>query len=73
MFRRMILSTFGGALLAVVFAFGQTGKAACGDRCPDKMGGGDFDSCSVTYTCPPDAPCYESNVKCFYTGVTILD
>jgi len=73
MFRRMILSTFGGALLAVVFAFSQTGMAACGERCPDKNGGDDFDSCQVTYTCPPDSPCYESDVKCFYTGVEIIN
>lgn len=71
MFRRMILSAFGGALLAVVFAFGQPGKAACGGQCPDKNGGGEFDSCLVTYTCPPDSPCYQSDVKCFYTGVII--
>lgn len=71
MFRRMAFSIFGGALLAVVFAFGQTGMAACEGRCPDKIGGDDFDSCLVTYTCPRDSDCYESNVRCFYTGVII--
>jgi hypothetical protein len=70
MFRRMVLSTFGGALLAVVFAFGQTGKAACDGRCPDTMPGGqEFDSCLVTYTCPRDSDCYQSDIRCFYTGV----
>lgn len=74
MFRRMIFSIFGGALLAVVFAFGQTGKAACGDRCDDtKFGGLVYDSCVITYTCPSNGPCYESGHQCFYTSEPIID
>lgn len=74
MFRRMILPIFGGALLAVVFTFAQTGKAACDDRCPEKNGKGDFDSCLITFTCPSNGSCYESGHLCFYTdGGTIID
>jgi hypothetical protein len=74
MFRRMALSIFGGALLAVVFAFSQTGMAACEGRCADTQSGGqEFDSCLVTYTCPTGSPCYESDVRCYYTGVKIVD
>lgn len=73
MFRRMILSIFGGALLAGAFSFSQTAIAACDGRCPDKNGGDVFDSCSITYTCPPNSPCYESNVTCFYTGEPIIE
>lgn len=74
MFRRMILSIFGGALLAVALTFGQTAMGACDGRCPDTLPGGSvFDSCSITYVCPPDRECYEADVKCFYTGVTIIN
>lgn len=73
MFRRMILSAFGGVVLAVMFASSQTATAACEGRCPDTMGGLQYDSCLVTYSCPPDAPCMESNIRCFYTGVEIID
>lgn len=74
MFRRMILSIFGGALLAVALTFSQTALGACNDHCSDTLpGGSTFDSCSLTYTCPPGMECYLSNVKCFYTGVTIIN
>lgn len=73
MFRRMAFPIFGGALLAVVFAFSQIGMAACDGRCDDtKPGGQEFDSCLVTYTCPPNSPCYESEVRCYYTGEPII-
>jgi len=74
MFRRMTLSIFGGALLAVAFSFSQTAIAACEGRCADTMPGGlIFDSCLVDYTCPPGSPCVESNIRCYYTSEPIID
>ena len=74
MFRRMTLSILGGALLAVAFSFSQTAMAACEGRCNDTMPGGlVFDSCLVDYSCPPGSPCIEVNIRCYYTGVVIID
>lgn len=71
MFRRMILSIFGGALLAVVFAFSQTAMAACNGQCADTRPGGlEFDSCLLTYD--------EFNgfgyfyYRCFYTSEPVI-
>jgi hypothetical protein len=74
MFRRMTLSILGGALLAIAFSFSQTAIAACEERCADTQAGGlVFDSCLVDYSCPPNSACVEVNVRCYYTGVLILD
>jgi hypothetical protein len=74
MFRRMALSIFGGALLAVVFAFSQTGMAACGELCPDTRPGGlEFDSCIVIYVSYPDGS-WAFDYTCYYTsGPVIID
>jgi hypothetical protein len=78
MFRRMILSIFGGALLAVALTFSQTAMGACRydgiDWCPATLPNGQtYDSCLVTFTCPPAGECYISGLKCLYTGVTIIE
>ena len=73
MLRRMTISIFGGALLAVALAFSQTATAACDGRCADTApNGGVFDSCAITFTCPPQMECYESGTTCFYTSEPII-
>jgi hypothetical protein len=70
MFRRMTLSILGGAVFAVVLAFGQTAMAACQGYCADKQPGGlEFDSCQLTLNSQGEV----IGVTCFYTGVQILD
>jgi hypothetical protein len=77
MFRRMVLSIFGGALFAVALTFSQTAMGACQHQginwCADTLPYGQvFDSCLVTYTCPAGESCYISDTKCFYTSEPII-
>lgn len=71
MFKRMTLSIFGGALLAVVFAFSQPAEAACNGACPDTLGdGSEFDSCRLVYV---DDYLPYFTYRCYYTKVVIIE
>lgn len=70
MIRRMMFSVLAGSLLAAVLTFGHSAMAACQGYCADRQPGGlDFDSCTLTI----DRNGNVTGVRCFYTGVRIID
>ena len=74
MFRRMTLSIFGGALLAVIFAFSQPAEAACNGACPDTLDGGfEFDSCRLIYVEDWSTGMPYFTYRCYYTRVVIIE
>jgi hypothetical protein len=73
MFRRMTLSIFGGALLAVVFAFSQPAEAACNGACADTVNGGwEFDSCRLKYVVDWATGLPYVTYTCYYTKEPVM-
>jgi hypothetical protein len=71
MFRRTTLSILGGAVFALLLAFGQPTMAACLGYCADRIaGGGVFDSCVITLDRNGEAV---SPPKCFYTSSKVVE
>jgi hypothetical protein len=70
MFKRMTLSVFSGAFLALTLAFGPAVMAGCQGYCADRqVGGGVYESCQLTLNSNDEV----IGVKCFYTSVKVID